>query len=111
MRLYNAMYHRCKTAHLLCVNVLPKLGHPLVPQVVSLYLHLLPTAQALRMQWESISPAQASRNDHWRERCTRINKDARRTDRYVVGDSVTAAEQCGKHHRAFLLTEGIQWVS
>lgn len=39
--------------------------------------------QALRMQWESISPSQASRFDPWRERCSRINKDARRTDRHL----------------------------
>ncbi|GAX73867.1 hypothetical protein CEUSTIGMA_g1317.t1 [Chlamydomonas eustigma] len=50
--------------------------------------------QALRLQSESIGPSQAFRFSGWRERCTQINKDARRTDRklefYSKGANVCA---------------------
>ena len=38
---------------------------------------------ALTAQWKSIGPDQAKRFAKWRERRTRIDKDVRRTDRYV----------------------------
>jgi len=41
-------------------------------------------SKSLCSQWESIGPAQAAHFDDWRERSSRINKDVRRTDRWVL---------------------------
>jgi len=50
----------------------------------------------LRAQWQAITPDQAARFDEWRDRCARINKDVRRTDRRLA----FFAEERGANVRA-----------